>query len=280
MSVLAVTGYASVDYAISLSGQAKGDHTTLIGYRDRVHWPRLGGCPAYVASAVAAQDQLVFPISWIGNDRHADIYLDGLASANIGDDGIARLDRPSPMAILAYQADGSCACLFDPAFAGEEKLTARQGELIGSASHLCITVGPPHLMDAILARRSPEARLYWICKNDSHCFTPTVRELLSAQADVIFCSRAERTLIGATGRSAIIIETNGPYGVSVDRGDRIDKLDVAPIEVRDATGAGDTFAGGYIAAELAGADDPVEAVRAGMASVTILLEQRSAREKR
>ncbi len=279
MTSLAVTGYASVDYAVSLSGQIEGDHTTLIRSRDEGRWPRIGGCSAYVAIAVSRQGQAASPISWVGNDDHARIYLESLAVQRVGTDGVAQLERKSPMAILAYQADGSCACLFDPAFSGEEELTPQQANIIRSASHLCITVGPPQLMETILATRSQNARLYWICKNDAHCFTPAVRQTLSASADVIFCSRSERELIGVTANSAIIVETRGSEGVRVVQGGNSKTLDVSPIAVSDTTGAGDTFAGGYIAAEMSGATNPLEAAKAGIASVQTMLEQRSAKEE-
>jgi hypothetical protein len=42
---------------------------------------------------------------------------------------------------------------------------------------------------------------------------------------VIFCSRAERELVGAT--SAMVIQTLGPSGVQIDTGDRRVSLPVA-----------------------------------------------------
>lgn len=279
MTSLAVTGYASVDYAVGLSGTVRGDHTTLIDFRDPENWPRIGGCPAYVAAAVAAQGRTAAPVSWVGNDNHARIYLESLVAANVGTDGVARLGRKSPMAILAYQRDGSCVCLFDPAFAGTEELTSKQREIIGTASCLCITVGPPHLMETILAARPQAARLYWICKNDAHCFTPAIRRTLSAQADVIFRSRSERELISKTSKPVTIVETQGREGIAIFRGGKSEIMSTEPIDVRDTTGAGDTFAGGYIAAEMAGTADPLEAAQAGIAAVRDMLERRSIRER-
>ncbi len=280
MTLLAVTGYASVDYAVGLSGQIRGDHTTLIDHRDTAKWPRLGGCPAYVAVAAANAGMASQPVTWIGNDNHAQVYLDGLASAGVGTDGVARLERPSPMAILAYQDDGSCACLFDPVFPGEEILTGKQAGIIASASHTCISVGPPHLTGEILEHRSPAARLYWICKNDAHAFPPPVRTSLSANADVIFCSRSERQLVGKTREGAIIIETRGAAGVQVEHCGKRELIMVEPVEVRDTTGAGDTLAGGYIAAEMAGQTDPRAAVTAGIEAVRAMLVKRTAGDRR
>ena len=49
------------------------------------------------------------------------------------------------------------------------------------------------------------------------------------------------------------------------------------IAVADTTGAGDTFAGGFIAAEMAGAD-PAEAARAGITAAARLLTERSRKD--
>ena len=48
--------------------------------------------------------------------------------------------------------------------------------------------------------------------------------------------------------------------------------------VRDTTGAGDTLAGGYIAAEMAGTSDAMQAAASGLAAVRTMLEQRLERE--
>ena len=277
MNALAVTGYAGVDYVVGLVGQIAGDHTTLIDYRDPDDWPRVGGCPAYVAMAVAQHGHRAYPVSWTGSDDHGDFYLAGLTAVGVDTKAVSRLDRKSPMSILGYQADGTCACLFDPGFGGEEVLTDTQRALISAASHVCVTVGPPQVTADILSARNEKARLYWICKNDLHCFTPPIRERLSAEADVIFLSSSERGLVGNTRDTAVIVETLGSEGVRVAAADSAGQLPVERIAVRDTTGAGDTFAGGFIAAEMAGTASPLDAARAGIASVSAMLTKRSAR---
>ncbi|MCY4246920.1 MAG: PfkB family carbohydrate kinase, partial [Chloroflexi bacterium] len=205
MTALAVSGYSSMDYAIGLNGQIEGGHTTLISHRDTAAWPRMGGCPSYVSVAAAGLGQKARPISWIGRDDNARKFLIDLQAESVSTNGISRIDGPSPMAVLAYQADSSCACLFDPVFAGREDLTETQCGIIAAASHICITAGPPHLTSDILAARDSDARLYWICKNDAHCFTDEIRAVLSVEADVIFCNRFERDLIKGHRADAIIV---------------------------------------------------------------------------
>lgn len=280
MSHLAVTGYASLDYALALSGQIAGDRTTLIEHRDAENWPRIGGCPAYLAMAAARQGVKASPVSWIGADDLGRIYLEGLTKAGVGTEGVERLDEPkSPMSVLAYQADGSCACLFDPAFSGREALSDRQREVIATASHLCVSVGPSQILEPVLACRAVNARLYWVLKNDAHAFPDALARRLSAEADVIFCSRSERPMIGVTAKGVVIVETRGAAEIHIEAGTKRTVLQVEPVSVHDTTGAGDSFAGGFIAAQMAGKTDPEAAARAGAKAARAMLQERSEKEK-
>ena len=279
MTGLVVTGYASLDYPVGLSGQIGGDRTTLIDHRDPAAWPRIGGCPAYMALAVAQQGGSVSPVTWIGSGVESDHYVETLRDAEAGIGGIARLPSArTPTAILAYQADGTCACLFDPVFAGEEKLTQAQRDLLAGADHLCISVGPPHLNREILACRKASARLYWVIKNDPNCFFPEICREISSVADVIFCNEAERSLVAETPREAVIVETRGAHGIAVEREGQVRTLTVDPLSVRDTTGAGDTLAGGFVAARMAGTTDAVAATQAGLDAARKLLKQRQERQ--
>lgn len=89
---------------------------------------------------------------------------------------------------------------------------------------------------------------------------------------MIFCSAAERDLIATD--AAIVVQTRGACGVRIESGGGVTNLPVAAIPVRDTTGAGDTFAGGYIAAEMAGARSPQQAAQAGIAAAARLLTER------
>lgn len=281
MTRLAVTGYASLDFAFGLAGQIEGDRTTLINHRDPSAWPRIGGCPAYVAMAVAGQGGEAAPVSWVGDDQGGNAYISGLDAAGADTAGVARLTgRATPTAILAYQSDGSCACLFDPVFSGEETLTDGQREVIVAATHLCVSVGPPQLMQAILECRSQTARLYWILKNDTHCFTPAICQALSKSADVVFCSASERHLAGNISGGATLIETHGAEELRIEQNGRSSVLPVDKIRIQDTTGAGDSFAGGFIAAEMSGETDAGEAAGLGIESARRLLRQRAKGESR
>ena len=277
MTELVVTGYASMDYVVALNGFVQVDKTTLVSHRDSTAWPRLGGCVSYVSVAAALAGHRVTPISWVGSDRDADAFRDGLNKLNISTAGIHRQsDSASPVAMLIYQADGSCSCLFDRAFSGTEILAPTQLDAIGRADHLCLTAGPGHLMDPILNARKPSAKLYWVLKNDVSCFTPQICERLSSEADVIFGNRAESHMIdGLTSQSTTIVTTNGTAGVDIYTGGLHIETKVNYVETNDPTGAGDTFAGGYIGALIGGGTTQKQAAKIAANSVSQLLMSRA-----
>lgn len=277
MSRLVVTGYASLDYAVGLAGQARGDETTLIAARDAEAWPRAGGCPTYISGAVVRAGFAASPVMWVGTGSEGDMFTRLLAVQGIGTEGVGTVDTSrSPTALMVYQPDGSCMCLYDPALDRREVLTPAQRALIAQASHLCISVGPPQLMDEIVALCPADTRLYWAVKNDPDAFPPDICARLSARADVIFHAASERGLIRDT--DAVLVETRGADRVCLTHRGRTVEHGVSPITIADTTGAGDTFAGGFIAAEMAGAD-PEEAVEAGIAAAAALLSARKRRNE-
>lgn len=275
MTGLCVTGYGSLDYAVTLAGFAEGNRTTLVSARDAATWPRIGGCPAYVARAVVARIGAAGVVSWMGDNEEGRLYCNGLASDGIDLSGIAMIKaKRSPTALMVYQADGSCACLYDPALDGREQLTVEQLDRIAAASHLCISVGPGHLTAEILDARAADSRLYWLTKNDTAAFTPEIRSRLSAEADVIFCNSAELALIDKAGERTIIVETRGRDGVAVRAPGKDAIVPVQAVAAVDTTGAGDTFAGSYIAAEMDGVSDPVGACGQAVAAARLFLQNR------
>ncbi|MEV0838321.1 PfkB family carbohydrate kinase [Actinocatenispora sera] len=73
----------------------------------------------------------------------------------------------------------------------------------------------------------------------------------------------------------VVVKLGSAGAIRVD-GDRVVRVDAVPVEVVDPTGAGDAFAAGLLAAELAGAD-PAAALRAGAALGARAVSQLGAR---
>ena len=116
MSSVAITGYASLDYVVRLDRTPVADTTATILSRP-LDWPRLGGSPAYVASAMVAAGVDATPISWVADDADGRLYCEALASRGVGAHGIALRPGRTPICVLAYQPDGGCHCFYHPALA-------------------------------------------------------------------------------------------------------------------------------------------------------------------
>lgn len=273
MTRLAVSGFASLDYPLSIGGFAVGDATTLVTHRDMAAWPRIGGCPTFVAAAALQSGISVAPVTWVGSDDSGRFFRERLFELGCDISGVHAVDADrSPASVLVYQQDGSCICLYDPVFAGREPLSAAQRDTIASADHLAMTVGPAHLIEAILEARKPGAGLSWVLKNDAKAYPEEARARLAVHASLIFCNSAERKLVpDAVAPETVIVVTQGAGEIIIEAGPARKSLKVEKVDVGDTTGAGDTFAGGYLAALLTGDNDPLSCAESGVRAVRALL---------
>lgn len=280
---IAIIGYASLDHVAMLDSVPRPGRTSTILARPDRAWPRLGGSPAYVAGALAASGIAdARPVSWIGDDDAGDAYLRQLRDGGILIDAMARVPGArTPMAILAYDPDGGCCCLYDPGIPKELTLTEAQRVVIAAAEWLCVTIGPSRATHAALDALRPDARLAWVVKDDPRALPPDLAARLAARADLICHSRAERgflevALANARGTRAdcILIETLGGEGAVATCGGRSLTVPTLAFDTPDPTGAGDTFAGGVIAALAQGEPDFGAAVEAGHRVAAALLRGR------
>ena len=282
MNRVAVIGYASIDFPAVLDGYFSGDRTVMIRQRPADAFPRPGGCPLYVARPIARESIDVSIVTWVGADPHGELFTSWTAGDGVGVDGIATIEPGStPVCFMIYQQDGSCGCLFDPGMLGRESLTDRQKEVIAAADLLCVTVGPPGIAAEALALIDGDCRVAWVMKNDPLSFPIELRTALAARADYIFCNRQEREWVDEglaatpSHRLPVIVETAGGEAVRAEWDSIKIRVDVEPLSFDDASGAGDTLAGGCLAALLAGESDLRAVVANGIDAAASLLRERS-----
>ncbi|HKU99611.1 MAG TPA: carbohydrate kinase family protein [Vineibacter sp.] len=287
MTRIAITGYASLDHVAVLDGTPRAGRTTTIVSRPTDAWPRLGGSPAYVAAALVdsgISDAL--PVSWIGDDEPGRSYQAQLEARGVATDGLHVVaGARTPVAVLAYEPDGGCICLYHPGMPPGLSLADRQRTLIAHADWVCVTIGPPEATDAVLDAMRPDARLAWIVKGDPRAMSAARAARLAARADLICHSHAEGSFLaeilgdgGHQRQDQVRIETRGAGGAALTRGGRTTAVATTPVTMRDPTGAGDTFAGGVLAALAQGQSDPTAIVDAGHRAARRLLEARRAHE--
>ena len=286
MSSVVVTGYASLDYVVRLDRAPAPDETATVVSRPR-EWPRLGGSPAYVASALIAGG--VFdarPISWIGDDEEGRRYLEALAQRSIDAEGVATRPGRTPVCVLSYQPDGGCFCFYDAGLARPLSLAPRQQKLVAAADWICLTIGPPEATREILAAARKDAKFVWAVKADPSSMPDDLAAILAARADIVAYSRREadffaRARSGSRGapKTQWRLETRGADGVIFTRDGRAETFAVDPLlDVEDFTGAGDTFVGGFLASLIINGDAKT-AVAAGVSAAGAMLAARKTAAK-
>lgn len=289
MSGLVITGYASLDHVVVLSGDIVHGRTTTISDRPADAWPRLGGGPAFVAAAARrSYHGPVVPISWVGSDALGETYIKQLEQRRISSSGMVRLPGArSPVSMLIYNPAGDCACLYDPGIKGEIGLSEYQRQLLEAASLICVTIGPKTVTDEVLEIVRSDQKLAWIVKNDPSALSREQAARLTERADVIFCNGRERAFLAevmsdrkARHPDQWLIETQGQRGALFEFDGEQTFIAAEPIGVRDPTGAGDSFAGGVLAALLNGETDPNILGRRGHAAAHALLTERKTEEER
>lgn len=284
MTRIAITGHASLDHVAHLDGVPAPGRTTTILERPAGAWPRLGGSPAYVAGAlVQAGIAGACPVSWIGDDEDGREYRRQLRDRGIGDDGIeAVAGARTPIALLAYEPGGGCICLYDPGMAQDIALSQRQRALVAGAEWVCVTIGPASVSEAVLAAIGGAARLAWVVKDDPRSMPLPLAARLAARADLITFSEAEGAFVRRAIEAAekeprpgrMLIETRGRRGAAFTCEGKNESFAAAPLAVDDPTGAGDSFAGGVLAALLKGVTDAAAIVGAGHEAARRLLAGR------
>lgn len=280
-SRVALVGYASLDHPIQLEGAYRPHWTTPIRHRGGGTWPRAGGCHYYAALPIAHTGIHPSLVTWVGDDDFGALYRRQCLVDGIADDGMAVVaNGATPLCFLIYEDDGACACLIDFGMAGREAITPEQQEVLAAADLICLTVAPPAANRDALEMVRPDATLAWVTKNDPQSFPPDLRAAIATRSSYIFCNAREMAWVdealGGVLGTRTIIETNGASEVRVHRAGSIITLPVSPVDATDTTGAGDTLAGGTLAALVAGETDIIAAVRAGVTAAGNLLRQRVA----
>lgn len=279
VTLVVIAGFATLDYVARVEGDFTGRGTLTMRQGAEDAWPRAGGAALYASAALAADGVAAAPLTWIGDDADGAAYREACRRGGVGLAGVAvAKGAPSTRCLLIYNSDGTYGCLLRP---GPAALTEAQLGLAARAPWLAVGAGPPEVLHRLIDARAPGAPLAWIAKDDPACFPPHLAARLADQADIVFCNAGERAWLEASRASArpvgqVLFETRGAQGVFVDGPEGTFHQPVAPIEVDDATGAGDTFAGAALAVMIRGGSARAAAA-AGVAAAAALLLARAGR---
>lgn len=270
-----VAGYASLDRAIRVN-RCPGPGTTGVIHHIVDAQRRPGGI-AHAALALATAGVDVSVLTAVGDDEPGRRYSEALEQAGCDTTPMLVRGDTTPYTDLLYADDGSTACLFHPGAQGSWEIEPADMGYVGTADAVVCMVGPAEVTAMLLDTVAEDIVVAWVIKDDRQALSGDLPKRLSGRADLIFCNRSESRLIDrdALRPAAIVVQTAGPEPVEVTAGGAhasypVEPLDSMPV---DPTGAGDAFAGGFIAAHLLGATT-AEATAAGMSASRRLLSSR------
>lgn len=242
--------------------------------------PWASGAPAIAAYAAGMLGAPTHLVAGLGRDDNGDVIRDRLRAATVTCHESSRGRRQrTATAQITYFPDGHREFGFD--VEGTAATAVREADLGGlpeAASWLHIS-GSALLFGEPLASSTMSAARRARAAGATVSVDPNVRpEALTAPsaallaealtlAHVVFPSTGEMEALGLavaelTGRGVVVCATDGSRGACLHTPDGIWAIPAEPADPVDADGAGDTFAGGYIAAAMAGAG-PLESARAG-----------------
>jgi sugar/nucleoside kinase (ribokinase family) len=242
--------------------------------------PWASGAPAiaaYSASMLGAPTHLV---AGIGLDAAGDNIRSRLSAAGVTcHESTGGHLRPTAAAYVTYYTDGHREFEFAVSdTAATSVLEADLASLPESASWLhlsgsALLFGEPLAASAVSALRRARAAGATVSVDPNvrtEALTPSAGALLAEAltlAQVIFPSTGEIEALSLSRaelarRGVTVCSTDGPHGARLETREGTWVIPAESCHPVDTDGAGDNFAGGYIAASMAGAT-PQEAARAG-----------------
>jgi ribokinase len=272
------TGHASADYPALVSHVPAPDTTSVVERRLTDAWPAFGGCGNLIARWLVAQHGIAAQVvTWVGDDDIGQRYIDQLERSGVDVRGVVVTPGArTSTSHLYYTAAGEAVCFFDSGGASREDPTDVHLDMARNASWLCLTPGPYRVNSALLDAARPDTKVSWVVKADPICFPADFVRRILARAALVTFSRGERSFLReATGREhplellnveSFAVETHGQEGVTLFTAEGEHLLPVDPVDVADATGAGDIFHAGTLAHLIAKSANPIAASRAGVAA--------------
>jgi sugar/nucleoside kinase (ribokinase family) len=245
---------------------------------------RLGGTAANLAQAAAGEGLKVGLLSRIGPDFSAE-FRGELRESGIDLTGLetVRGDR-TPSALIVEDGRGGQMTLFDQGAMGDASRARIPSALLSRYSWVHLTTGDPsYMLNVLRAARASGARVAADPAQEIHYrwSAPELRRLLPG-CELLFGNEAEIAvacrMMGVRGPARLtrtvplVVVTRGRKGArAYGRTGVVEVPGRSPKSLRQVTGAGDSFRGGFYAAWLRGA--PVaDALAEGVAAATRWIE--------
>jgi ribokinase len=258
-----VIGAINVDLVVSGAPLPAPGQTVTGGVFAQHHGGK-GGNQA-VAAARALGGQGVVMIGSVGNDALGHDALDALRAEGVATSVSLRPGVPTGVALICVGPDG------------ENQISVAPGanaEL--SASNVTSAFAQVHEVGVVLAslevsHAAVRAAAAWCSEHGAPLVVnPAPSQAWAAEvaalATYVTPNEHELEALGSLGSDVVVVETRGPDGVVIRRGEDEEKIEAPAVEAADTTGAGDCFNGVFAAGLAEGLDVSAAARRAAVAA--------------
>ncbi len=275
---LLFVGEALVEFVRTERDRALGDPGTYRG-------PYPSGAPAIAADAASLAGGDVAFVSTVGRDGFGRAVRDRLERDGVDVRRVRTVDGATTgTAFVAYDDAGERSFAFHVAEAAPGRIEpADLGEEPEDAGWIHVS-GATLALSASLAGVTLEAAERVLAGGGRLSLDPNLRPEatraaaaldevagLVDEASVLFPNESEASALAsgleaARARGAVVCVTRGAQGVRVEGGGPMLDLDAVPVDEVDPTGAGDTFAGVFLATYAVAADAHAAAAAANTAA--------------
>jgi len=237
-----------------------GDVVPEFGQREKlVESARLvvGGSAAIAACGAARLGLDTAFVGAVGDDLLGTFMLDALADRGVDVSGCV-VDPAVPTGVTVAMVRGDDrAILTAPGAISALTATAIDRELLRASRHL--HVASFHLLDGLrpglegLVAEAHDAGLTVSLdpQGDPGGGDTALLARLAAQVDVLFLNEQEEAALDPVG-SRLVVVKRGARGALARKGDKVVEASPPAVNAVDATGAGDSFDAGFLAARLSG----------------------------
>lgn len=257
-SVVAVLGYASLDYSMNVTRPPAAGQTTLVSERLSHPWPECGGVARFVRP-LTRRGAEVSVITWVGTDTVGDEWVREVTSAGGQLTQGSQLEGTSPVSYLMHAGTDLPVCVFDAGVSAGAQVRfspEMQAAVAESDWSLC-SVAPSKAVEALLDYLPEGARLVWVVKADPNAFPTDLRRRLWARANLVILGEAERPFLEEASletspgldddQSRCIVRTAGSDNITWIFGAMHGSVPVKPLDASvNTVGAGDVFAAALV----------------------------------
>lgn len=283
--IVAVLGAINVDVVVS-GAPLPGPGETVTGGVFAQHHGGKGGNQAVAAARAIARDVVplaagpraaVWMLGAVGDDQLGEAALAALRADGVQTDHVIVMrDAPTGVALIAVGPDGENQISVAPG-ANDALQPADVVDALESLEPQVV------LVSLEVPQETARGTLAWARDHDVTTILnpapphPWAHDLL-AWATFVTPNEHERKALGAAPSGVVVIETRGPEGAVIHRGDGSTEPIPAPdVPVVDTTGAGDCF-NGVLAAGLAWETELSAAVRDAVIAASLSVGSAGARE--